>query len=217
LRILSTKILNDDQLKSLQELGEVDMFDAVEVEIVNQDFNHEADIIIFSSFKGCQFGLELIGNKLNEYAYICVGDKSYQLLTDLGCKVIANLDYSSELTNHLEDIASKKIVYCCSDKRRDNIPSILEEDKAAWKEVQVYKSQASTQKLSKTYDLIMWYSPMGVLNYVDDSMKNAQHICVGKTTAKELQDILKNKEAISFPIKPSVNEMIEIAKQLPVN
>jgi uroporphyrinogen-III synthase len=66
-------------------------------------------------------------------------------------------------------------------------------------------------KDSENYQAYLWFSPMGVKSFEDrkKELQEAQHICIGKTTASALERIVENKFNIWYPSSPSVELMVD--------
>jgi uroporphyrinogen-III synthase len=84
-----------------------------------------------------------------------------------------------------------KVLFCCGDRRRNEVPEMLAAAGVAVEEVVVYNTVLKPVTVSDNYDGYVFFSPSGVesfLNY-NDLPKDATVFTIGETTAACLKDI----------------------------
>jgi uroporphyrinogen-III synthase len=95
----------------------------------------------------------------------------------------------------VEKIDGKHILFFCGDKRRDDLPHILNKNGISVNEVVVYKTEYSPVKVSNEYNGIAFFSPTAVESFFSVNQPAPDVICfsVGATTTAALKKFTTNK------------------------
>lgn len=73
------------------------------------------------------------------------------------------------------------------------MPDALSEAEVVFNEIKVYETNLNPQKISGTFDGILFYSPSGIESYLkNNKIKNETCFCIGTTTAHVLENITNN-------------------------
>lgn len=141
----------------------------------------------------------------------CVGEKTKKLLEKNGMNVIASADYGKNLAEIIvEKYAGKKFIFFCGNRRRDELPSILKENKVSFEEIEVYKTILSPKKMEQKFDGILFFSPSGVESFCSENeLKNSTAFCIGKTTASEAKKYTKK---IVVAKEPTIESLVDVVK-----
>lgn len=214
MKILSTKVLNADQLVQLRNDYALNHFDLLATQKTNVEASQISAHIIFTSFKAAQIGLEVLGATAANKFFYCVGLKTNELLTELGLKVVLNTSYSKDLASEIAaNYANNTFSYLCNENRLDQLPDLLSQAGVNCNEYITYHSQVIdlTEEDVVGKDIYMWYSPMGVKALASRVTKeDVLHFAIGETTAKALIKENIKSEQIFYPTVPSVDGMIEM-------
>ncbi|TPD72022.1 uroporphyrinogen-III synthase [Flavobacterium microcysteis] len=193
IRILSTKKLLPNQRQFLLNAG-FSVLEANFIETVGKKFELEDEVgsLIFTSQNAVKSFLE---NKKSENfkskKIFCVGTKTKALLEQNGYKVLASKEYASELAEIIvNDFQGESFVFFSGSLRRDTIPEALQKANISLKEIEVYETILTPQKVNGTVDGILFFSPSGVQSYLkENTIENQICFCIGTTTAEPLEQI----------------------------
>jgi uroporphyrinogen-III synthase len=187
--ILSTKKLTKKQVETLEKAGHVNHLDIIETSSTFDFIEPIYPNIIFSSFKGCQYGLEALGESAKKHSFLCVGEKSKILLEQKKLTVSLFANYASELTSKM--LKTNRYTYITGSKRLNTIPSYLTKNNITFEEIIAYKSVENSKIPKSKQNAILWFSPGGIKAYYNQNKLdlNTIHYCIGKTTKKALQTI----------------------------
>ncbi len=210
MKILSTKTLTDSQKKPLIEAGlELIENDFINTKIKSFDLKNTNESLIFTSQNAVESILqhpEL--ETLKKKKVYCVGIKTKNLLAENGFEVIAYTGYAADLAEIITLIyKSESYTFFSGNKRRDTLPDALKEAGVTFNEIEVYETTLTPQKIKKTVDAILFFSPSGVESYLaDNKLKNEICFCIGETTASALENKTKN---IIVAEQPTIEDVIE--------
>jgi uroporphyrinogen-III synthase len=127
--------------------------------------------------------------------------------------VAETADSASMLANEIVNRGIEKILFFCGDSRRNELPQKLKSSNVAIREVIIYETIPTPQKISRKYEGILFFSPSAVKSYFSNNKTTKEHtlFAIGKTTANEIKKNCKNKIIISkTPDKKKlVHELIE--------
>src|SRR5690606_23659102 len=100
----------------------------------------------------------------------CVGEKTKSLLEENGQKVQKTTKYASELADFIvKNHKNDTFHFFCGNLRSNEIPSKLEENNIAFKEITVYKTTLIPKKNERHFDAILFFSPSGVKSYFSNN------------------------------------------------
>ena len=113
---------------------------------------------------------------------------------------------AAKLANYLvEHIKNEEATYFCGDKRRDELPGILNNNGISLNEVIAYQTILSPNVLKKKYNGILFFSPSGIESFLSkNSVDQEVAFCIGGTTAKEAQKYFKTVVEAKLPSVESV-------------
>lgn len=209
-RIVSTKILTSHQKQVLSD-NNFDVTEANFIKTENKDFtlNDIGDNLIFTSQNAAQSILNHPKcEELKTKNVFCVGLKTKILLSESGFNVIAYTGYASDLAEIITLIySSESFTFFSGNLRKETLPQSLAAANIKLKEIQVYQTILTPQKVKGPFNGILFFSPSGVESYLSaNDIKNEICFCIGETTAEALHKITKN---IIIAENPSVEDVIE--------
>ena len=153
--------------------------------------------------------------------YFCISEQTANYLTKYIVirkrKIFVGQKTAKDLEEVLKKHKAEKILYPCSDIRKDDTPSYLERNGFSFTEAVIYKTVASdlSDLASVNYDIIAFFSPSGVnslfVNFPDFKQKNTRIAAFGPTTAQAVRDagLVLDIEAPQ-PDAPSMTRAIEL-------
>ncbi|HET7361805.1 MAG TPA: uroporphyrinogen-III synthase [Salinimicrobium sp.] len=234
--ILTSKILSPFQKKCLLKAGfQVVEHDFIKIEAIGFNMPKEVKNAIFTSQNavkrvigppagraGYELRAHLPDGQVKSYGLgilncYCVGEKTKKLLEKNGMNVIASAEYGKDLAEIIvEKYPNEHFTFFCGNRRRDELPSILKENKVSFEEIQVYKTILNPKKIEQKLDGILFFSPSGVKSYIKgqifgnvdiSAFAGAHAFCIGRTTAAEAKKYLEN---VMVAEKPSVESVIDL-------
>ena len=116
----------------------------------------------------------------------CVGPKTASLLGRIGLHVAHFESNARSLGQYLvENHPQNSFLFLCGDKRREELPVLLNENKIGFTEKVVYETSLNAVALETNYDAYLFFSPSAVKSF---TMKNkplkGTAYCIGHTTAE---------------------------------
>ena len=148
-----------------------------------------------------------------ENAFV-VGSKTEQVLKEANIAIIEKADNAKDLANRIiENHTEKSFIFLCGNKRRDELPKILQQNQIELKEIEVYKTILNPKKFDQEFDGILFFSPSAVQSFFQlNKSKNEIAFCIGNTTANEAK---KYTSAIKIANQPTVeNVIVQVVKEL---
>lgn len=213
IRILSTKklLVNQKQflLNANISLVEADFISIeqkkVAIETVNENLIFTSQNSLLSVVENLE-GTETLA-LLKKKNVFCVGMKTKGLLEENGFNVIAYTGYAADLAEIITLIYGKeKFTFFSGNLRRDTLPDALSEAEVVFNEIKVYETNLNPQKISGTFDGILFYSPSGIESYLkNNKIKNETCFCIGTTTAQVLENITNN---VVIANQPTIENVI---------
>ncbi len=213
IRILSTKKLLANQKQFLLNanisLVEADFISIkqknVSVDKINENLIFTSQNSVLSLIENKNFSENLTA--LKQKNIFCVGMKTKALLEENGFNVIVYTGYAADLAEIITLIYStEKFTFFSGNLRRDTLPEALNNAEVVFNEIQVYDTLFTPQKVSGTFDSILFFSPSGVESYLkNNKITKETCFCIGTTTAETLEKIT---DKIIIANQPTVENVI---------
>ena len=215
LKILSTKKLNDLQKKSLENF-ELEEQNLIEIQFEKtRVFDKEIYCAVFTSKNAVRAVFEQ--NRIDPTVFrkvFCVGEKTAAFLREKGVVVAGICNSAYELALSLvEQMANEqdeqvKVTFFCGNLRRDELPSLLKENKITVEEIEVYKTRLLPKKFGNSYDGLLFFSPSAIQSYLTaGNSVEPVAFCVGNTTAVAA---IMQFDKVYVAETPSVEAVIEM-------
>lgn len=158
--------------------------------------------VVFTSMNAVEAVYSQLTDRIPDWQIFCIGQTTKDLIqkyfTNSVIKATANS--ASDLAEKIAaDHSIREVYFFCGDKRRDELPCILQKHEITVHEVTVYATHLTPQKLEKEYDAILFYSPSAVESFFSINTLPTQTIpfAIGKTTADAIQLYSQNEIIIS--------------------
>lgn len=214
--VLSTKILTPPQKQLLLNsgLGLVE-YDAIDIQFRDFEITDEFDHLIFTSKNAVKsYTKRISSEKHSKIKAFCVGDKTHDLLNSTGFTVMEKEKNALELGKIIAlNYKNDAFLFLSGNKRRNELPSILEKNNIRYKELVVYDTFLKPEKFERTFDGLLFFSPSGVTSFVQkNNLVETTCFCIGETTAQEAK---KYTDKIIIAKKPTVeNVLVQAIKEL---
>ncbi len=210
INIFSTKHLSIGQKSALNQKIGTDMSDFITIRynrikaaVVKKSIKHA----IFTSQNAVESVSDsFMASELHFEHIYCVGRRTKRLIEKNIGKVTHVENSAAKLANYLvEHIKNEEATYFCGDKRRDELPGILNNNGISLNEVIAYQTILSPNVLKKKYNGILFFSPSGIESFLSkNSVDQEVAFCIGGTTAKEAQKYFKTVVEAKLPSVESV-------------
>lgn len=203
--IFSTKILTEEQKAPLKEAG-LRYEEAEFIKVKPLPFT--ADSVIENAVFTSQNAVKAVLPKdLKIKNCFCVGDKTEALLLENGFHV-AEKGYQAEALAKkiIAGYASRDFVFFCGDKKREELPAILNKKGIFLQEIEVYKTVSASKNMFGEFDGILFFSPSAVQSFVlKNDFEGAIAFCIGRTTEKEVKKYTNN---VITANRPSIENVV---------
>jgi uroporphyrinogen-III synthase len=155
-----------------------------------------------------------------DWKIFCLSGKTKQAVLNallLRKNIVSDASNATELANKIIAKGIKEIVFFCSDKRRDELPTALKNANIKVHEVVIYETTETPITVANDFDAILFFSPSGVQSFFSANELNKNSVCfaIGRTTATSIATFTQNKIINSITPDPKimVEEVIEYFKQ----
>src|SRR5689334_1944625 len=120
-------------------------------------------------------------------------------------------DTAEELATEILRVKINEVIFFCGDQRRDELPRLLKKNNIDVKEIIVYKTIATPQKIEGKYDGVLFFSPSAVKSFFQINQLTNETVlfAIGNTTAEEIKQFSKNRVVISD--MPDKNALLDKA------
>ena len=207
--ILSTKSIDNALIQdaSSKNIG-IDVISFIKTErvltsgVLNevQKASGESAVVVFTSSNAAEAiaaGLDLLKTNPFRWKIYCIGQGTkHSVVKYFGEDLIAGVaDNAKELAGAILDANVRDIIFFCGDQRRDELPGLLKKNSVDVKEIVVYQTIATPEKVDKNYEGILFFSPSAVKSFFENNIPGDQTVlfAIGNTTADEIKNFSKNK------------------------
>lgn len=136
----------------------------------------------------------------------CVGERTASVIREAGFQVREYFENAQSLG---EGIPAEKGIHCgyfSGNLRRENLIKELSNRAIAFTERQTYQTVLKPKTFERPFDAILFFSPSGVQSFTQNNTLNeAMAICIGSTTAAEIQN---HTEKYIITPKPTMTQVI---------
>lgn len=221
--ILSTRPIAETLIQqAFQQHIEIDVLSFIETEAIDsievyeeiENTLTESAVVVFTSMNA----VEAVANHLSDYQpdwkIYCIGNTTKKLVKEyFGEEMIAgNAADATELAELIiEDNETDEVIFFCGDKRRDELPSILNDNNIDVNEIEVYQTNMIEHKLDKSYNGILFFSPSAAESFFSTNKLDNKTIlfAIGNTTASAIKKFSTNKIVVAD--EPGKNNLVEKA------
>ncbi|NMH28327.1 uroporphyrinogen-III synthase [Flavobacterium silvaticum] len=201
-RILSTKKLKPNQKQFLLNAGfsivEADFIRTTQLPFQLEGVNENLIFTSQNAVKAVSEHPEV--QEIRRNPVFCVGEKTADLLDEVGFTVIESAGNASELAEIIvRNYASESFTFFSGNIRRNELPEALQSADIEMNEIEVYETELTPVKIQSKIDGILFFSPSAVKSFsMDNELSADAYFCIGQTTADYLVKTLgSNPSAIT--------------------
>lgn len=210
IKVLSTKKLSSEQQELLRGTNIlVREYDSISIDVLSFK---SIDIIENAIVTSQNTARILIKSEASVDKVFCVGERTASLLVENGYNVVEKAKNAAVLAEFVvKKYKNASFLFFCGNKRRDELPNILSENKVDFTEEILYNTSLNLQKFEEKFDGILFFSPSGVESYIqENSLENTVVFCIGSTTANEAMKYTSN--IVVSSISSVENVIVQVKK-----
>ena len=210
-QLLSTRPISNMLIEQAAEENIlIDVLSFIETEAIDSIDVHEeikntliqSAAVIFTSMNAVEAVAVHMDEFKPDWKIYCIGNATKKLVTEyFGEELIASTaDDATDLADEIiEDDVTDEVVFFCGDKRRDELPSILNEHDIEVNEIIVYQTNMIHHQVKKKYNGILFFSPSAAESFFSTNKLNETVVlfAIGNTTASFIKKYTKNKIIIA--------------------
>ncbi len=220
--ILSTKVLKPYIKQQLVDNDfNVIEHDFIKIEqLQNLDFvkvlNCPLSNYIFTSKNAVRcFAQQVSENKIKinkKAVFAALSGETQKALADEGFAANITADNAADLAKKIiKEQIFKEAIFFCGDKRREELPEMLQEAGVLLQEMILYKNIEQVKKIENSFQSILFFSPSAIQSFFKENVlsKTIACFCIGYTTANALKEYkVSNKIIVSN--YPSQQNMVDV-------
>lgn len=200
-RLLSTRPLDDETIEEAAEHGvAIDCISFIDTEPIQTiDVQQEVEsallqsaTVVFTSMNAVEAVAGFMQDDEPGWSIYCMGNTTRQLVKEyFGENSIAGTaDNATDLAwLIIEEGETEEVIFFCGDQRRDELPSILQNNGIEVIEIMVYETIATPVAIKQHYNGILFFSPSAVESFfsVNKITGNTVFFAIGSTTAAAIK------------------------------
>lgn len=223
--ILSTRLLDEALLESVNEEVQVDCVSFIQVEpvpaiILSEQVRQVSltnQAVVFTSINAVNAVAAAVSGS-PRWSVFCIEEATKKRVLELfpQSAIIASASTGAQLSGLIVKHAPEAVVFFCGNMRLNTIPEVLKKHQIPYREIVAYNTTKTPQSISKEYDGILFYSPSGVQSFLEVN-KIADHttaISIGPSTSKALK---KHTANILESTLPDIKQMLKLTVNLSKN
>lgn len=227
IRILSTRPIDEALIEKaalhnieLEAISFIDINKQVSGETLQQieQLAKQKVTVVFTSMNAVDILIDILPDKSNmpDWNIYCMGGTTFTLVKKYWhykC-ISATAKDSAELAQRLLNDNITEVHFFCGNKRREELPSLLQNKGINVNELVIYETIEIPVKITKSYKAIVFFSPSAVHSFFQQNQLPDSTIlfAIGNTTAKTIRQFCSNEIVISdFPAK---NQLVERAIEM---
>ncbi len=206
IHILCTRPLNEALINEAKQKGfTIDVLSFIETEKIKSaaiklEINKAANkniTAVFTSMNAVEAVIEILAGQQPHWSIFCMGNTTKKLITEYFGEesITGTAKDAAELADKIAaDRFIDEVIFFCGDIRRDELPAILSKNNIEVKEMLVYSTTLTSQKIEKKYTGILFFSPSAVQSFFSTNSIPQTTIlfAIGKTTAEEINKYTTN-------------------------
>jgi len=168
-------------------------------------------VVIFTSMNAVEAVADYMDEKPDWRIY-CIGGATQRLVKQhFGEAAIAGTAHDAAALAELivDEDEGDEIIFFCGSQRREELPSLLEDNGLSIEEIVVYETVAVPRKVDKNYNGILFFSPSAVDSFfsVNKVKEGTLLFAIGHTTAGAIKKHSANKVVIGD--EPGKEQLVE--------
>jgi uroporphyrinogen-III synthase len=170
--------------------------------------SHERATVVFTSMNAVEIVVETVpvNPLMPDWKIYCIGGATFTLVKKYWPydKIAFTAKDATELAKQIVADKAEKVAFFCGNKRREELPGLLNEQNIPVEELVVYETIETAQNIDRTYSGILFFSPSAVNSFFsrNRAAKHTIFFAIGNTTAKAIKQFSTNSIIVSdFPAK----------------
>ncbi|HVK97489.1 MAG TPA: uroporphyrinogen-III synthase [Flavisolibacter sp.] len=211
-KVLSTKKLKSSLVELAREKG----FEIIEKEFIQvkgleteRQVLDENAVVVFTSANAVQHApIEEFKGKI-----FCISGATKKAVEARfpNSTIICTADDAAALADKIIDEEVEEVIFFCGNKRRDVLLDNLQQAGIKVKEMVVYETAETPEKLDDDFDAVLFFSPSAVNSFfkVNQLKEAAVYFAIGDTTADAIKGFTTNNVLVSeAPTQEAVIELL---------
>lgn len=204
--ILCTRALSRQLIKTAEEKGfQIDVVPFIKIEPLQSDeltkviraFSAQSITAIFTSMNAAEAVIKELNGVKPLWTLFCIGSATRDTLVQyFGEGAITGVaDNASYLAHTIVQTGTcNEAVFFCGDQRMNELPLILSEGKIKVREVIMYRTILVDNKISQSYQGVLFFSPSAVKSFFSNNVIDPQTVlfAIGQTTAGAIKKHTSN-------------------------
>ena len=198
-----------DEISFIETVEKIDDNTAKKIkELSNKNIN-----AVFTSMNAVNAIDEYVTSNC-QWKIFCIGNTTKNLLVNIFDKenILGAADNAAALSEKIIATSGvSKVYFFCGDLRRDELPEKLKSNGIEVEEIITYNTVFTSQKVSKNYDGILFFSPSAVESFFKKNNPggNTKFFAIGNTTAEALKTF--TDQSIIIADRPGKKNLAEEA------
>ncbi len=207
LTILSTKKLQPSLIEEAAAGGiQIIDRDFIAIELLKDDqlteaITTSADTLVFTSANAVEGYLYNAEGTSRCHQIFCMEGRTREALKPLQniSSIITAKSAASLAMLIANERSLKHVTFICGNKRRDELPDLLNSYDISVQQIEVYRTTKTGQRISFDYKAVMFFSPSAAEAFFDYNTLPAEAVsfCIGGTTAAFVKSKTKNPVVIA--------------------
>jgi uroporphyrinogen-III synthase len=185
----------------------------------------EKATVVFTSMNAVEIVVETVPVKplMPDWKIYCIGGATFTLVKKYWPydNVIFTAGDANELAARIIENKEKSVYFFCGNKRREELPTLLQKQNIEVEELVVYETIETPQSANKTYDGLLFFSPSAVHSFFsyNKPAKETIFFAIGNTTANAIKQFSTNSIIVSdFPAKDQlIDKAIKYFTERPIS
>lgn len=145
---------------------------------------------------------EYINHLPPHWKIFCLSGKTKDVLTantEIFGTIEATASSATELAQQVIEHGVKELLFFCGDRRRDELPMLLQNAGIIVHEVVVYEVEEIPAVVTDDYEAVLFFSPSAVESFFSANQLKKNTVCfaIGQTTAASIKQATQNELFIS--------------------
>lgn len=164
--------------------------------------------VVFTSMNAVEIVVEtvLVNPLMPDWKIYCICGATFTLVKKYW--TYDSIDFTAkdatELAKRITADKIEKVVFFCGNKRREELPVLLQQQNIQVEELVVYETIETPVSVKELYDAILFFSPSAVHSFFAQNQpaKDTVFFAIGNTTAHAIKQFASNNIVVSdFPAK----------------
>jgi uroporphyrinogen-III synthase len=216
-RILSTRPLDGALIEkaafqniSIETISFIEVKKMVSAEVAQRIelLSKEKTTVVFTSMNAVEIVVATVpvNPLMPDWKIYCIGGATFTLVKKYWPydNIVFTAKNATELAGAIAADDVERVVFFCGDKRREELPALLQQQNIPVEELMVYETIETPRVIDRAYDGMMFFSPSAVTSFFscNKPVEETIFFAIGNTTANTIKQFASNSIIVSdFPAK----------------